>query len=203
MRVLRAILIVLPLLLLGTGEAEADAVVSGNGTWTSCPSGSTGYCTPGGTWSFSFDLPNSLPAADVIQMMPGSLISSTVLTGFNFSPSPSTLVDIVFWPSGSPNFGGMDFDFNDGHTVSLYGNEQFYQAILPSGGMTFADGTFSTPIDFQFSNFPTSSDPTGGGVGTGKVTVDITSVPEPASLSLLGLGLFAAAAARKARSKRA
>jgi len=204
MRVLRAILIVVSLLLLGTGEAKADTVVSGTGSWSSGlgdPSGlpappSTIYSAGGQMWSFSFTLPN--PVTDAIDFGIGFQIPATDVSGLNYSLNGSPVstppvLDIAFFDS--TDGGGFDIDFTDGQTVSLYGGVQMFGGSPTN--MTFVDGTFSdTPIAMNDQDIP-------DGEGSGTVTIASTSVPEPTSLSLLGLGLFAAAAARKARSKRA
>ena len=205
MRVLRAILIVLPLLLLGAGEAKADTVVSGTGSWSSGPGDPSGlpappstiYSAGGQIWSFSFTLPNTV--TDATASGGGFMIPATDVSGLNYSlngsPVSTTVLDIIFFNSG-PAGGGFDIDFTDGQTVSLYGGVQMFGGSPPPD-MTFVDGTYSdTPIAMNDMAFP-------DGEGSGTVTIGSTSVPEPASLSLLGLGLFAAAAARKARSKRA
>ena len=192
-------------LLLATPDAKSgEAQFSASGTWgPNAPV--SNWSAPGGTWSFSFVLPN--PTA-VFDGGMNDLVTTSILN-FSYSLNGSAVnipaADVIFFPLADA--GGFDIDFIAGGSDTTNGiacsaampcsfdvfGDQFYTDGLPL--ITLQPGA-ATAVDFDYtaSIIAGQFDPTGTGSVSG---LSVTSVPEPATLSMLAIGTLGALARRR------
>jgi PEP-CTERM motif len=167
--------------------AAADTV-SGSGTWSS-DAPTTNFSAPGGTWSFSFVLPNPVTDASPDDGGFDTFQFSDFTFFLNGNPVSDTLQVVTFFPSSE--LGLFDLGFPD-ITVSFFGGQAF--GGTPPPIMTLVDGVFSA--DAALNDLTPA-------FGSGKITISSATAPEPATLTLLGLGIAAASFGRKIKAKKA
>jgi PEP-CTERM motif len=159
------------LVLIGTFAATArggEVTVSGAGMWGS-DAPTTAYSAPDTSWSFSVNVANPVDGVPTF-----SISNAVYLLGG--SPAGAAMTSIFFYTSAEG--GGIDLNFADNNTVSLYGS-----SVIDDSG-NFLPGTYSVQIAMNDND----------AVGVGGVVI-AAAVPEPSTLVSLSVGLLCVAAA--------
>jgi len=193
MRITRIVLLAMSVLLVSVSAAKADTVVSASGTWgtAACtpPSCIAPEYAPGGSWSFSFHVPDPITDALDISGGIGGAFQTHQVSDFvyllNGAPVAVSLPDADFFDP--TNFGLFDLDLSDANTFTLTGPQVF--AGSPPPIMTFTPGVFTADLVQIFPDIAVEGVALTGN-GTVTITSGTTSVPEPGTLLLLGVALF-------------
>jgi hypothetical protein len=144
---------------LTASRSNADAVISGSGTW-GATAPVTAESAPGDTLSFTFDLPNPIATNPTFQATDFSYL-------LNGSLVPVSLEAVVFYPVTEA--GLFDLVLSDGDIVGAYGADI-------GSSLTISSGTFAA--EFAMNNAPAE----------GSGTVDVTPEPSsliPVALALI------------------
>jgi PEP-CTERM motif len=202
---LSLILLAVVVMTFGTITTRADSTTfSGSGTWGSGAPVSN-WSAPGGTWAFSFTVPNPTPVSFFDPPQNTEFIT-TAISNFSFSFNGAAVnipaADVIFFPLNQ--FGGFEIDFTAGGmdttnnihcapdafcSFDAFGG-QFYTGTVPS--LTLVPGKI-TGVDFDYSAPLINGDLNPAGTGTVNSFTGPTgspAVPEPATVSLLALGLL-------------
>jgi hypothetical protein len=162
------------LVLIATSAATArggEVTISGSGSWgPNAPV--SAYSAPNASWSFSVDVVNPVDG------FPTTSISNAVYD-LNGVPVAPAMTSIFFYSAAEG--GGIDLNFADNNTVSLYTSNGI-SVIDSNGGFIF--GTYNIQIAMN----------DGDAAGVGSVVIG-AAVPEPSTLVSLSAGLLCVSAA--------
>ena len=165
--------------------------ISASGTWGD-GTPITPYSAPGGSWSFSFDLPNPISSNPTDQA-----------THFSYLESSPKVAPVVYLPSVGVKFfpadqaGMFDVTFPDGNVLSLYGPDI-------GTSLTFVTGQYND-VAAGMDMLPASGIGTVAVFALSPVVTGLGAgvVPEPSTwvMMVLGFAVLAFAGYRRSRKR--